>query len=144
MKKIIISVLGILIMSFLCLCGCEEKLPNNIKFFEFPQFNQFNEDIVAIDVAWDDNESQPIRFSINETEKINNIISMYKETTFVKVDSASDGNHSSITLTDKDGNSVLISLSNIKYGDKQQYYKYPDNNIYDYIKLIGQNLGALS
>ena len=95
-------------------------------------------------MTWDVNESEPVRFSITEAEDIKNIIAMYKEATFVKVDTLNDGNHSSIKLIDGDGNNILIPLSNIKYGNKNQYYKYPDNSIYDYIKQVGQNLGALS
>ena len=132
MKKYILSI-GIFIMSLLSLCGCIESLPSNVKFLEFPQFEQFNESISVIEVTWDVNESD-----------IKNIIAMYKEATFVKVDTLNDGNHSSIKLIDGDGNNILIPLSNIKYGNKNQYYKYPDNSIYDYIKQVGQNLGALS
>ncbi len=131
-------------MSLLSLCGCIESLPSNVKFLEFPQFEQFNESISVIEVTWDVNESEPVRFSITEAEDIKNIIAMYKEATFVKVDTLNDGNHSSIKLIDGDGNNILIPLSNIKYGNKNQYYKYPDNSIYDYIKQVGQNLGALS
>ena len=126
-------------MSLLSLCGCIESLPSNVKFLEFPQFEQFNESISVIEVTWDVNESEPVRFSITEAEDIKNIIAMYKEATFVKVDTLNDGNHSSIKLIDGDGNNILIPLSNIKYGNKNQYYKYPDNSIYDYIKQVGQN-----
>ena len=75
MKKYILSI-GIFIMSLLSLCGCIESLPSNVKFLEFPQFEQFNESISVIEVTWDVNESEPVRFSITEAEDIKNIIAM--------------------------------------------------------------------
>lgn len=144
MKKKLLTFIATLVACLFILCGCKKGLPNNIKFLEFPQYNEFSDDVSVIEVYFDINDYEPVRFDITDSNDIEVIIDMLKDTTFTKAESIYDGNHSNISLIDSLGNTTKISLSQIKYGDLKEYYSYPDSSIYDYIKQVGIKLGKLS
>lgn len=144
MKKKLLTFIATLVACLFMLCSCKKELPNNIKFLEFPQYKDFNGDISVIEVNFDINNDEAVRFDITDSNDIEVIINMVKDTTFTKAESIYDGNHSNISLIDSLGNTTKISLSQIKYGDLKEYYSYPDSSIYDYIKQVGIKLGKLS
>lgn len=146
MKKLdVIMMIGFLCISLFGLSGCR-KYPEELSFFNFPQYNDLNTEIVSIKVDWDNNDGNHIVFDITDESAIEGIVNklMY-ETKFIKAGIYMDnGGHGSITLKHKNGSETKIPLSQIQYGDKKQFYNYETDDIYNLIKQIGQSLGKLA
>ncbi len=144
MKYFNTIITGILTAGLFCLFGCN-LLPHKLSFNEFPQYKNFDENISAIEVNWDINESAPLVFMIEDSNQINEIINMYKDTVFIKSSNkkTDGGNHSYLTFIGENSETTIF-LSKIIYGDTKQGYCYPDSKIFDLIKQIGIDAGVLN
>lgn len=145
MKGKFLGMAGIIAAGLLCFAGCADTLPNSLLFTEFPQYEEFDEDVSSIEVSWDLGDSTPLTFAIEDTETVGAIVSMLKEIEFQKGGSEMQdgGNHSSLTFVYAEGVKVTVPLSEIEYGNDRQYYSYPDSDLYEYIKQIGEALGYI-
>lgn len=140
MRRKFCVIIGVIVAGLLCFVGCGDKFPSSLILTEFPQYEEFNYNVSSIEVSWDLNDSTPLVFDIEDKETIDTIISMLKEIEFQKSGTEMrDGNHSSLTFVCIEGDKFTVPLSEIKYGTCEQYYKYPNSNIYEYIKQIGEN-----
>lgn len=119
-------------------------MQSEISIYEFPQYKNFGENISVIEVSWDINESKPVIFNVTDSESIKNILDMYKNTVFEKAGTEpSDGNHSTLTFIDAENKKTTLSLSQIRYGNKNCYYSYPDSSIKNYIMQLGTELKVI-
>lgn len=138
MKKLILSVIAAFWLGVLCLCGCGGS-SDELGFYDFPQYKNFSGNVSYIEVSWDNNGAAAFEFTITDPEYVGGLVEMLRETSFQKVGGEpNDGGHSVITLVDMSGNKVDVPLFEIKYGEAEQYYKFPDDNVYNYIKQFAE------
>lgn len=144
MKKMI-ALLGALVLSVLLIIIIVYRYPKEIGFMDFPQYEKFTEEIIGVDVYWDNNTEHLIIFTVTDESTVNSIVkSLVNEARFLRAGSSmNDGGHGYIVLTDSNNTETTVSLFQIQYGTRKQYYNYANADFYNLIRQIGQDTGEL-
>ena len=131
----------ILSMFSLLLISCSSN--KTMSLLDLKEYKSLDMDkIVSVNVEWDINENEPIKYSINNDENVQYIIDeLSRKDEFKSKKEKYDGGHSRIYLVDDSNNKTLVHLSCVYDGDIPYYYTNQD--LYNYIYNYGKNLGVL-
>lgn len=125
--------------------GITRCTPGKIGFTDFPQYRDFDADIRSIDVSWDIGRPPPVLFTISDTATVETVVrTLLRDVRFVKDGTGPyDGGHSAITLKDGNGHETVLVLGPFTYGTTKVYYLYETDGLYELIRQIGRQSGAL-
>ena len=138
MRKFYVGLIcGLLALFAIPLIACSKSsAPEFKEFISFSQYKNFDENVVAIDVQWDAGGYWD-EFTVTDTEQVNEIVNLFKNTTMKKLDGPRLGDNHGIDFVYSDGTKKSVSLFTIR--ENGAYYFYQNSSIRNFISQLRDN-----